>query len=52
MDPIESTPTLQGFTDWVYTVMGIPTTALAPDDAGFAYAFQVALEMVPQNYSD
>jgi hypothetical protein len=30
--------------------MGIPTTAIAPDDAGWNYAYTVAIDLVPQDF--
>lgn len=50
-DPIISPPTLTGFIAWARAVMGVPTTAIADSDPGFAYAFQVALDVVPQDFS-
>lgn len=44
---IESPPTLSGFIAWTRAVMGIPTTVMADDDLGYAYAFQIAKDMVP-----
>jgi len=31
--------------------MGIPTVALADNDPGYAYAFQIALDLVPLDFS-
>jgi len=45
--PITSPPTLTGFIAWTRTVMGIPTTAIPDSDPGYAFAFQVAQDMVP-----
>ena len=53
-DPITNPPSLTGFIAWTRAVMGIPTTAIADNDIGYAYAYQVALDLVPldfQNYS-
>ncbi len=45
--PISNPPTLQGFILWSREVMGIPATAIANDDVGYEYAFQVAQDLVP-----
>ena len=45
--PITNPPTLAGFVAWSQAVMGLKTTFIAPDDLGYAYAFQIALAMVP-----
>jgi len=50
-DPIISPPTLTGFIAWTRAVMGVPTTAIADSDPGYAYAFQIALDVVPQDFS-
>ena len=50
-DPIVSPPTLQGFIAWAYAVMGIPTTAMSPDDPGWNYAFIVAVDLVPTDFA-
>jgi len=50
-DPITSPPTLTGFIAWSRAVMGIPTVALADNDPGYAYAFQIALDLVPLDFS-
>ena len=49
--PIENTPTLAGFITWAQTVMGIPTTALSPTDLGWSYAFAIAKDIVPTDFS-
>ena len=49
-DPI-TTPSLTGFIAWTRAVMGIPTTAIADNDVGYAYAYQVALNLVPLDFS-
>lgn len=46
-DPITNPPTLSGFIAWTRAVMGIPTTVMADDNVGYAYAFQIAQDMVP-----
>lgn len=46
-DPITSPPTLAGFIAWSRAVMGLPTTAISDNDPGYAYAFQVAQDLVP-----
>jgi hypothetical protein len=46
-DPITSPPTLIGFIAWSRAVMRIPTSALTDDDLGYAYAFQIALDLIP-----
>jgi hypothetical protein len=50
-DPITSPPTLAGFIAWTRAVMGIPTTAIPDNDPGYAYAFQIALDVVPLDFS-
>lgn len=47
-DPITSPPTLAGFQAWAAMVMGLSPTVIAPNDPGYAYAFQVATDLVPQ----
>jgi len=49
-DPI-TTPSLAGFIAWTRAVMGIPTTAIADNDVGYQYAYQVALDLVPLDFS-
>jgi hypothetical protein len=49
-NPIVSPPTLDGFIAWSRVVMGLPTTAIADDNIGYAYAFQIALDMVPRDF--
>lgn len=51
-DPIVSPPTLQGFIAWAYAVMGIPTTAMSPDDPGWNYAYTVAVDLVPTDFAN
>ena len=51
-DPIVSPPTLDGFIAWAYAVMGIPTTAISPDDPGWNYAFIVAVDLVPTDFAN
>ncbi len=46
-NPIVSPPTLDGFIAWSYWALGVPTTAMSPTDVGWAYAYQVALDLVP-----
>ena len=48
-DPITS-PSLIGFIAWTRAVMGIPTTAISDSDPGYAYAYQVALDLVPYDF--
>jgi len=43
----DTTPTLAGFTTWVYAVMGIPLAALSNNDPGIATAYDFAIEMIP-----
>ena len=49
--PIENTPTLAGFVEWAYAVMGIPTTAMSPTDPGWGFAFAVAKDIVPMDFA-
>jgi len=51
-DPIVSPPTLQGFIAWAYAVMGIPTTAMSPDDPGWNYAYTVSVDLVPTDFAN
>ena len=50
-NPITSPPTLLGFIAWTRAAMGIPTTAIADDNIGYAYAYQVALDLVPLDFA-
>jgi hypothetical protein len=49
--PIAQTPTLAGFIAWTRDVMGIPTTAIPDNSQGYAYAYQIALDLVPLDFS-
>lgn len=49
--PDLSTPTLSGFIAWTRAVMGIPTTAIADNDPGYQIAFDVAMDLVPQDFA-
>jgi len=49
--PIANTPTLEGFIAWAQAVMGIPTTAMSPDDPGWNYAFSIAKDIVPTDFA-
>lgn len=49
-DPITNPPTLTGFVAWSRAVMGVPTTAIPDNDPGYAYAYQVAFDMVPRDF--
>jgi len=49
--PIAAAPTLDGFIAWSRNVMGIPTTAIADNDPGYAYAYQVSLDLIPLDFS-
>lgn len=44
---ISNPPTLAGFIAWTRAVMGIPTTVMADDNAGYDIAFTVAKDLVP-----
>lgn len=46
-----TTPSLVGFIAWTRAVMGIPTTVIADNDIGYSYAYQVALDLVPLDFS-
>jgi hypothetical protein len=50
-NPIPAPPTLDGFIAWTRAIMGIPTTALPDSAPGYAYAYQVALDLVPLDFS-
>jgi len=50
-DPITSPPTLTGFIAWTRAVMGVPTTAIPDNDIGYQYAYQVALDIVPLDFT-
>lgn len=43
----DTTPTLAGFTAWIYAVMGIPLSALPSSDPGIPAAYDFAMAMVP-----
>jgi len=45
------TPSLAGFIAWTRAVMGIPTTAIPDNDPGYAISYEVALEVVPQDFA-
>ena len=47
----DTTPTLTGFVTWCQTVMGIPTSAMASNDPGFAIALAFAEAIVPPEMS-
>jgi len=51
-NPIVSPPTLDGFIAWAYATMGIPTTAMSPDDPGWEYAYIVAVDLVPTDFAN
>lgn len=48
---ITSPPTLNGFIAWTRAVMGVPPTAIFDTDPGYDYAYQVALDLVPLDFS-
>ena len=45
------TPSLSGFIAWTRAVMGIPTTAIADNDAGYQIAYNIAIDAVPQDFA-
>ena len=45
------TPTLAGFTAWVYSAMGIPTSVLPSDSIWFTYAYNVATDIVDTTWA-
>ena len=47
MDPIINPPSLDGFILWARAVMGIPTAAMSNDDIGWAFAYQIAKDLIP-----
>jgi hypothetical protein len=51
-DPITSPPTLAGFVAWSQAVMGLNSVVISPTDQGYAYAFQIALDIVPKDFSN
>ena len=51
-DPITSPPTLAGFVAWSQAVMGLNSVVISPTDPGYTYAFQVALDLVPLDFSN
>lgn len=51
-DPIVSPPSLTGFIAWAQAVMGIPTTAMSPDDPGWNYAYVIAKDIVPTDFAN
>ena len=50
-DPITSPPTLAGFVAWSQAVMGLNSIVISPTDQGYAYAYQVALNIVPRDFA-
>lgn len=46
-DPIQNPPTLIGFIAFGRSIMGIPVGAMADNDPGWNYAFNLGLGMVP-----
>lgn len=50
-DPIVSPPSLTGFIAWARVIMGIPMAAMSDDDAGWLYAFTIAMDWVPTDIS-
>jgi hypothetical protein len=50
-DPITNPPSLTGFIAWTRAVMGIPSTAISDTDPGYAYAYAVALDLVPTDFA-
>jgi len=50
-DPITNPPTLTGFVAWSQAVMGLTSIVIPPTDPGYAYAFQIALDVVPQDFA-
>jgi len=51
-DPITSPPTLAGFVAWSQAVMGLNSVVISPTDQGYAYAFQIALDIVPKDFAN
>lgn len=49
-DPITNPPSLIGFVAWSQAVMGLTSTVISPTDPGYAYAYQIALDVVPQDF--
>lgn len=50
-DPITSPPTLAGFVAWSQAVMGLNSVVISPTDQGYAYAFQIALDIVSKDFA-
>jgi len=50
-DPITNPPTLAGFIAWAQAVMGLTSIVIPPTDAGYNYAFNIALDVVPQDFA-
>ena len=48
--PIISPPTLEGFVAWSQAVMGLNSMVISPTDPGYAYAYGIALDLVPVNF--
>jgi hypothetical protein len=46
-----TTPSLVGFIAWTRAVMGIPSTAIADNDVGYSYAYQVSLDLIPLDFA-
>ena len=49
-DPITNPPSLTGFVAWSQAVMGLTSAVISPTDPGYAYAYQIALNIVPQDF--
>lgn len=50
-DPITNPPSLTGFIAWSRAVMGLSTTVIADNDPGYAYAYQIATDLVPMDFA-
>jgi len=49
--PITSPPSLAGFENWTRAVMGLSTIVMPVNAPGYAYAYQVALDLVPLDFA-
>lgn len=50
--PIAATPTVADFQIWAAAAMGLTTTVIPANDAGYSFAFQVATDLVPLDFQN
>jgi hypothetical protein len=44
--PVESTPTIEGYTNWIRTIMGVPVEALADDSPYIPLSYNISVSTV------